>query len=149
MHIPWTASVLGWPQTTTTLKQRLKRQPNHVLRQTRFNPIKIYGAGTYMSLSPSKVLPRAGNNQVWSCTPGQRSRGRARLRYASYVMLAALLLLLLVVVLLFLLLMAMAGWDDGFCKLLLVVVFLLPFSLPFPPPIAPPRPSRSLSPWSM
>ncbi|CAM9880486.1 unnamed protein product [Ectocarpus sp. 12 AP-2014] len=37
-----------------------------------FNPIKIYGAGTYMSLSPSKVLPRAGNNQgMWMATREQ------------------------------------------------------------------------------
>lgn len=30
----------------------------------RFNPVKILGAGIYMLLRPSKVLPRGGNNQV-------------------------------------------------------------------------------------
>ncbi|CAM9558598.1 unnamed protein product [Ectocarpus fasciculatus] len=41
-------------------------------RRVLFNPIKIYGAGTYMSLSPSKVLPRAGNNQgMWMATREQ------------------------------------------------------------------------------
>ncbi|CAM9585971.1 unnamed protein product [Scytosiphon promiscuus] len=39
---------------------------------SRFKPIKIYGAGTYMTLVPSRVLPRAGNNQgMWMATRGQ------------------------------------------------------------------------------
>jgi len=46
---------------TTTTKPTAMRYNNNIVR---FNPVKILGAGTYMLLRPSKVLPKGGNNQV-------------------------------------------------------------------------------------